>query len=222
MLEKTFKESCLLLFTLIICTSITNCRSSQNGGEGELAASINDSTNDLDDFELSPRSSDKYPHPRSDTKWETNILILTNNTPAKNILTQCASEIQAQTEQALSEYAIQASLQKIKAEIATKPELFHWCFYYIVNKLDYKLDQFGLSHETKITIFYKDMASLWVLAKALDAARKVDFYFHYLRNRYIEISEQIFGRPLEVVSRPFPGQHKNSQEKKPAGEVNLE
>jgi hypothetical protein len=37
----------------------------------------------------------------------------------------------------------------------------------------------------------------------MDQTRKSDQYFQYLRTRYLGMSAEVFGRPLEVVTHPL-------------------
>ena len=96
-------------------------------------------------------------------------------------------------------------------------------------QLDEKLrnDALGVLLEDRSLTFSKEMKSLWILALALDKATGSKKYFAYLRTRYLDLSKDFFARDLEIFAPPMGTkkkrqENKNSQRKKPAGEVDLD
>jgi hypothetical protein len=65
--------------------------------------------------------------------------------------------------------------------------------------LDLKLDSTASLMDEKGEIFLSRMRSLWVMARALDELNHSEVYMKYLRVRYTEISQTVFGRNLEVI-----------------------
>jgi len=197
----------LLVVFGITLPSLSSCRSSSPDTESEISDEALDSEDDYDEDFNGPNQrrniKDKYPHPRSANTWETKVLILTSNLPPVKSLNDCQAEITALSEDAGNGIRIMKVSNSLNGIVGTNPLLYHWCFYWMSRNLDLKLDYLGKSIDRKIDIFYRDMASLWALSRSLDRTRKVDFYFKYLRRRYIEVSKRVFGRPLEVVTDPI-------------------
>ena len=65
--------------------------------------------------------------------------------------------------------------------------------------LDVRLDNETPLMTDKAEIFLTRMRSLWAMAKALDQTMPDRGYMTYLRVRYTDISQNVFGRNLEPM-----------------------
>lgn len=113
-------------------------------------------------------------------------------------------------------------LQKnIRGAAIKNPELYHWCFYRIATLIDWSLEKDdGVLPREKMPRFFNRMKALWALARVLDNIYSTRMYFSYIRIRYMQISKDYFGRPLEVVTSPLGEPYKNNTtpvKKKDAG-----
>jgi hypothetical protein len=111
--------------------------------------------------------------------------------------------------------------REMEKTVTANPELYHWCFYWMMRNLDIRADQSGLAGDDRNRLFSSGMRGLWALGRALDRARGVNRYFPYLRVRYMQLSQDFFGRKLEVLASPLgssQGRLENEDGRKPAGE----
>jgi hypothetical protein len=182
---------------LVVATA-TTCRTSKKSAK--IDAVDEDSQEQEDD---DTTATDEFPHPRSATAWETKVLILTGRLPTSQELNDCEAEITALTKDATNDVGILQVEEALQKTVTTNVRLYHWCFYWMARNLDVRTDAFGLGIDERSLVFFQGMRSLWALSRALDQVRQIEVYFQYLRNRYMDMSAEVFGRPLEVITKPL-------------------
>jgi hypothetical protein len=145
------------------------------------------------------------PHPHAASSSATRRLILSFRKPKDEKLNICVREFRAIADSSLNAESLSQATRLMTAAVKRNLKFYHWCFYYFVSALDWKLDEdsLGLQLQDRMTIFTKNTKALWVLGGALDGANETKIYFEYLRIRYLEMSTKHFGRSLDVVSPPL-------------------
>ncbi len=189
----------LALFAAI---ALFTCQTNQNR-ENLPASDAGDEEIDQREGAGKNRTRDILPHPRTANAWETKSLILTATIPNPKSLDECEAEVRALGRQATNEIQILQTEATVEKLITPNPKFYHWCFYWMSHNLYLRLETANLSNDQRSSLFFEGMRSLWPLARGLDRVREVDSYFRYLRNRYLDISAEIFGRPLEIVTEPL-------------------
>ena len=95
--------------------------------------------------------------------------------------------------------------RKVMSLASADTELYHFCFYQLMVRLDDRLAVGGPLMTEVATNFIDGMKALWILAGGLDALSGQQHYFDYLRARYVQISKDVFGRDVVVVGPPMGG-----------------
>ena len=138
-------------------------------------------------------------HPKEATAWFTRKLIMTSRQPSPDSISRCQERVESNSSQAQNLRSLEdvaAGLENVTAE---SPKVYHWCFYQMMSDLDNRLAGDSSLMDEKANIFLARMKSLWVLARALDATSNSKTYMKYLRSRYTDISQNVFGRNLELM-----------------------
>ncbi|MBF0441145.1 MAG: hypothetical protein HQK54_04510 [Oligoflexales bacterium] len=162
-------------------------------------------------------------HPPHPNAWNTRLLVMTNILPPENRLLTCKAELDTLSRDALNIEDMVSRAKKIRMEVEVDPVLYHWCFYKTMTALDEMLetDNLGNSWDKKYHNFLLTMRGLWLLGGALDSSTRKNRYLSYLRKRNIELSNQYFGRGIDIIGTSFDEYLKNPglrKEPKPASE----
>ncbi len=163
------------------------------------------------------------PHPIIPDAWHTNRLVMTKKIPSKNHLNNCRSDLAVIGTQIANDEAMVEAIDMMRESVTSKTNFYHWCFYYSMSVLDW-----GMENDTKRAslqeqqdYFHRNMRGLFVLARALDQTRNTKRYFFYIRRRYMELSQNYFGRTLDVIAPPVdvlvPAGNRFNPRTKPAG-----
>lgn len=162
------------------------------------------------------------PHPKEATAWDTRKLLLTNKLPPTDQLNNCQEELRALSSETGSQEDMIRLENNIRSAAIRNPNVYHWCFYRLVTLIDSSLEKDeGVMPREKMPRFFARMKGLWALARVLDKIYGTKLYFSYIRVRYMQISRDFFGRPLEVITAPLGESNSNRpkpQKKKDAGE----
>ena len=127
----------------------------------------------------------------------------TRNVPPRQV-EACMSDVSALSSTATNQDTLLEASSKLKTEMAQAPhEVYHWCFYGLMVRLDNALAKNDVIIETQIDVFFTGMKALWLLGAALDQGSGEETYMTYLRHRYVSISKEKFGRSLETLGRPL-------------------
>ena len=164
----------------------------------------------------------KPPQPKEATAWETRKLLVTSKLPSIELLNNCQEELRALASDAGSQDDMLRLQKNIRLAAARNPELYHWCFYRTATLIDWSLERDeGILPREKMPRLFARFKALWALGLALDSIYGTKRYFSYIRIRYIQISRDYFGRPLEVITTPLGQPYKSTDsgsKKKEAGE----
>jgi hypothetical protein len=138
-------------------------------------------------------------HPKEPTAWFTRRLLMTTPQPTSTEINNCRERAESTVKDAPNLAALDAVALALETEVGNKTPVYHWCFYQIMADLDIRLDNNTPLMQDKADIFLSRMKTLWALARSLDSTDGQQTYIKYLRARYTEISQNIFGRNLETV-----------------------
>ena len=150
-----------------------------------------------------PEPGDTLPHPRQATAWHTRVLIDTTPQPKPENLRTCAEQLRTLALKSGNAQDLSTYETEVANMVHTDLNLYHFCFYQLMVRLDERLDVGGEMMTTMANTFFLSMKELWLLARGLDRAFGRDRYFAYLRHRYLQLSQTHFGRSLEVLGPPL-------------------
>ena len=137
--------------------------------------------------------------PKKTSSWSIKKLLLTKRKSSQEDINLCIKNLEDKVKKNQEiNRMIQARDEMIK-NLEKNPEVVHWCFFSLLEKLDILLNQDKYSIDQKSDLFSTSMTQLWILARSLDLFYEVEDYFLFLRERYLNISKIIFGRRLKVV-----------------------
>ncbi len=148
-----------------------------------------------------PASERRYVmhRPKEPTAWFTRRLLMTSPQPSAKRINECRERVEAVIKDAPNLRALNEASLSLQATILNSPNLYHWCFYQIMADLDIRLENEAPLMSDKAEIFLTRMRALWVMAKALDQTLPDKGYMGYLRTRYTDINQNVFGRTLEIM-----------------------
>lgn len=169
----------------------------QDDGEDDFADASEDSQESDEEEDV---YSSEAPHPKEASAWFTRKLIMTSRQPSADSINRCSERVDSISSQAPNLRAMQDASASLESSVSDNPRIFHWCFYQMMADLDIKLSNDVSLMEEKSEIFMSRMKSLWVLGKALDDSGRSNRYIKYLKARYTEINQTVFGRRLEQMS----------------------
>lgn len=204
----------------------TSCTSQQQQQEDDAKLAAKEDDEDEEDDDADGKAG-TLPHPEKATAWATRNLIATHPQPSNEKVAQCMDDLaKIAADAGNPQDMLQAQVQAANLA-AADVGLYHYCFYQLMVRLDERLERGGPLMADVATVFFDTMRALWILARGLDVATGRERYFPYLRERYVQLSKQHFGRDVEVVGPPMgiirPGDQYPSQVKgKPAGAAQVE
>ena len=167
--------------------------------------------------------NDPFAFPRQANAWETQALLLSQDLPASDEIQNCASEVSLAAKEASNDEALLNAKKSVLESVKEKPSLYHWCFFLIARQMDSKIEAGGRNLREKADYFLGKMKELWILGRALDTHRTGEAYFAYLQRRYVDLSQKIFGRYLEVIGKPLDRRPLRQKiPKKPAEEADID
>ncbi len=149
--------------------------------------------------------ADGRPHPTSASSFATQRLLMVARLPKQTRLDACKDELRTLGKEIRSRESLLQSEESFVGAISKNPTFYHWCFYYSTGQLNQRLENAErvASLQALATDFTHSMKGLWILARALEHATGNAQYFRFLRERYIEASQQYFGRNLDVLRQPL-------------------
>ena len=138
-------------------------------------------------------------HPKEPTAWFTRRLLMTTRQPTASRVNDCREKIESTVKDAPNLRALDEVSLALESSVSHSPSLFHWCFYQIMADLDLRLESESPLMQDKADLFLSRMKSLWALGRALDTGLETSTYMRYLRTRYTDINQNVFGRNLETI-----------------------
>jgi hypothetical protein len=172
----------------------------QNGEQGDQDAELDEPENNT----TAETKNNQYKkiarkHPKEATAWFTRRLLMTSPQPSATRINECRGRVESSAASAPNFRELDEAVVVLETSVSKNENLYHWCFYQMMADLDLKLDSTASLMDEKGEIFLSRMRSLWVMARALDELNQSEVYMKYLRVRYTEISQTVFGRNLEVI-----------------------
>jgi hypothetical protein len=195
--------TCLMLLS-ITGVYFVSCQSTEEDTQlNDIEQSSLDDLSSDSALDSSTDSADGYgltaPHPKEPTAWFTRKLLMTSRQPSSESISKCKDRVESTAGQATNLRALEDTAAGLEAAVNNNPRVYHWCFYQMMSDLDINLAKDAPVMEEKAGIFIARMRSLWALGKALDSANQTNLYMRYLKSRYTEISQNVFGRNLEPM-----------------------
>lgn len=198
---KTFR-----LYTwFVVCeTMLIGCLSTSDSQE----AAKDSSTPKPETASLSQPSEDEdspsgLPFPQKATRHYTKLLLLAYPQPGLTKINACMEQINTMAVRAGSQEDMIIAKNQLADLIDHDRQVYHYCFFHMMARLDQRLDEGGPVMETLAPIFLETMRGLWILASGLDGPEGKDRYFRYLKSRYMQISQDTFGRSMETIGPPM-------------------
>lgn len=159
-------------------------------------------TDDKED-EFSQKGDGEFPHPKKANEHYTRLLVSIHKQPDADAVADCLSNVNTIAKEATNQSKMISSMKRLRPIIRDSLDLHHWCFYQMAALLDQKLAKGGGLMSELADKFLIDMKGLWIFGMALDKEQDTDKYFKYTQTRYLQISNDVFGRKLEVVTTPM-------------------
>ncbi|MCX6127172.1 MAG: hypothetical protein NTV34_20815 [Proteobacteria bacterium] len=194
-----------LTFGIVAAWYVHSCTTPQNV-EREDAFQLDEERSDGLDEQSQVKTSaapsrSKLAHPAKPDAWHTRKAIMMYAQPSPELILECKEMAENQAAVASNLRALSEASITLEGRAAQNRRQYHWCFYQLVTDLDLRLERESPLLTEKSEYFLARMKVLWVLAKALDSSQGTAKarYSTYLRSRYIEISQNQFGRNIEVM-----------------------
>ncbi len=153
----------------------------------------NSESNHVDDEGYNPKKS--LHHPKKQDANATFILISTQKPDAVKVQ-DCKKKLTQSVPKALSLKELQSASENVLIDVQFNLKNYHWCFYQMMVDVDLDLAQSKKSFEELGDIFILAMQKMYIIAHALNKVLGVNTYTDYLKVRYMQISQQKFGRVL--------------------------
>lgn len=204
LIDLSWKSLPTLIIGLVFC--LNSCmlfRGNEQSFEGEDESEYEEDSREEDGEESTEDPKDPFAFPKRADAWETQALLLTHNLPASDQVQNCASEISLVAKEASNDEALLNAKKTVIASVKENPILYHWCFFLIARQMDSQIQAGGKNLREKTDYFLGKMKELWILSRALDAYRTGSDYFTYLQLRYVDLSQRVFGRYLEIIGKPL-------------------
>ncbi|MBP9708722.1 MAG: hypothetical protein KBD78_13875 [Oligoflexales bacterium] len=187
-------------FLVIQCKTATD--SEQITGKEDNSAKQENFEDEFSNEEKKPAEfvqNGSLRHPEEITEDATTLLLLTEDQPSDPELQKCESMLKSIAEKIFSYKGLDKAEQDLSELVGENPPLYHWCFYQLMSQLDIKLKSPVVDIQEKSKTFASSMKELWILAKTMGEESESNIYCIYLRNRYLQINLDYFGRRLEIV-----------------------
>jgi hypothetical protein len=207
MIRNKSKKLWLGSLTVVFLLLIQACKSRSNESNKDSFDVDNDL--ELTDGKQSsrkpvPKSAIAKLHPKKQDAWHTRKLLMQFEQPSPQKIIACKDFSENLALNANNLRALNEASETLSEKVERNMLEYHWCFYQLMADLDLYLERDTPLLTEKKDFFLKRSKVLWVISEALD--QNVDGpktpYGDYLRNRYIAISQNIFGRNLEIVETP--------------------
>ena len=142
-------------------------------------------------------SAAKMEHPVKADAWQTRKLIMTHKQPDPESIMNCKDAAESAISETTNLRELSEASITLESKVTESKSTYHWCFYQLTADLDLRLERETPLLKDKANLFLNRIRTLWVIAKALDSGDAKTPYTHYLKSRYIEISQHVFGRTVE-------------------------
>ncbi len=150
-----------------------------------------------------PLSLEQTLVPQDASALGTRQYLVANIQPDPEDILVCFNELDTLFENAQNEEALLDMKKVFVNTIKDRKQLYHWCLYQLMSKLDEQLHQLDKDFRNKGQIFFDTMGKLWLISQALDEVTPEAPYFDFVRKRYVQISSEVFNRDVLILTPPF-------------------
>lgn len=187
---------------LPLVLAASGCRTGDTAAEsaksGTEALSGSDLPAGANDYEMELEFSEPV-HPDEADGQATRALLLSTRQPSDESLDQCLSNLQNIGEAVKEARQVDDAVSQLLKQVQENFEIYHWCFYQQMDRLDRLLDQSMDLRRDAGPKFLKGMKELLVLARALDKEDGSQVYQTYLKIRYQQLNRDYFGSKLREI-----------------------
>ncbi|MCX6129331.1 MAG: hypothetical protein NTX25_09755 [Proteobacteria bacterium] len=157
-----------------------------------------------DTLATSTEEKTQFPHPNSRQmeQLQTWLAAQKNDIELQRI-DDCQAQIIARADHDQSKIDLQRSARELRDELSGNIALYHWCYYNMIARLNYHLEQqaLGSSYQDRLQQFLREGKALYILARALDRELHTQRYRQVLTEQYVTLSQTYFGRILVPAQR---------------------
>ena len=181
---------------LIIASSFVACGhtpAAKTDSEELILSNQDDNSNHLDDTNYNPKSSLKHPKQRDAAST---FVLISAQKPELLKVQACKQKLKELVPKPVAFKELVGMSAKMQWDVKLNLKNFHWCFYQMMVDMDQELAQSNRSFSEQGDLFILAMQRMYVTAHALGNILGVNTYMDYLRVRYVQISQQKFGRSL--------------------------
>ena len=154
----------------------------------------------LEDTEAEDTPSIVLSHPETPDAFGTQALILASEQPQPEQIDRCKVYLTSLAGVIDDDASLLSSKEKLSQDISKEIPTYHWCYYQMVRNLDVDMTSSQFSFDQKGEKFFVGMKILWLLAKSLEEVTQDFRYFNYLKERYVQLNHDIFGRSMSSVA----------------------
>ena len=195
------------LLALLICTVIAAFSCMHGDKDSDPASSENEGKSD------SVTGAKELTHPQAANEFATRIFVSTATQHPPEKITECIEQITAISKDSSNQDDMVKAIGTTQSLFAQNLPLYHSCFYQIAARLDNRLAQGGPLISELSKEFFETTHAMWIMAKALDRVTGQKAYYSYLKQRYVQISQDVFGRHVAPLGDGF------DEKKKPGGNI---
>jgi hypothetical protein len=195
-----------LLLTLTLCSYLAGaCQHSDK--DSDTASSDSDSENS------ETERTTNLPHPQAANEFATRIFVSTAAQHPQEKINECIEQVSAIGRDSFNQDDMVKAVASSQALFTQNFPLYHNCFYRLAANLDNRLAQGGPLVTELSGEFFETIQAMWIMAKALDKVSGKKVYYPYLKQRYVQISRDVFGRQVAPLADGF------DEKRKPGGNV---
>jgi hypothetical protein len=194
------------LTAVMLCISVVfSCQHKDKGNDLNSSIEENKSSN-----EINPNS---LKHPQTANEYATRVYVSTVTDQSPEKISECIEQITAISKESSNQDDMQKAVLSTQSLFNQNLPLYHACFYQLAARLDNRLAQGGPLLSELSREFFETTHAMWIMAKALDRVVGKKNYYSYLKQRYVQISRDVFGRSVAPLGDGF------DEKKSPGGNV---
>ena len=202
----TLNEKSTSFLILMLCTSVAVLSCQHADKDSEDVSATNESIGNAS-------NPNNLPHPQTANEFATRIYVSTVPQQPPEKIAECIEQIAAIGKESANQDDMQKAVVTTQTLFAQNLPLYHNCFYQLAARLDNRLAQGGPLVSELSREFFETTQALWIMAKALDKISGKKHYYSYLKQRYVQISKDVFGRHVAPLGDAF------DEKKKPGGNI---
>jgi hypothetical protein len=190
-----------VFFALTLCSYLAGACQHTNK-DSDITGSDSDSEN------TSAEDATDLPHPQAANEFATRIFVSTTTQHPQEKINECIEQVSAIGRDSFNQDDMVKAVFSSQAIFAQNLPLYHSCFYQLSARLDNRLAQGGPLVTELSGEFFETIQAMWIMAKALDRVTGKKVYYTYLKQRYVQISRDVFGRQVAPLGDGFDEKRK--------------